>query len=113
MVMPKPPKATFIDSFKYKAYKGLNNWSEPEYAEPITINQARIDRGASYSSSTTGKVLLYNAVIFCVEGITTPLPPFKTQSVLMFDGQDHVITKVIPIYEPYKKTIYSYEIEVV
>lgn len=111
--MPKPPKVAFIDSFKYKAYKGLNNWSEPEYAEPITINNARIDRGASYSSSTTGKVLLYNAVIFCVEGITTPLPVFKPQSVLIFDGQDHVVTKVIPVYEPYKKTIYSYEIEVV
>lgn len=112
--MPKPPKESFIDSFKYKEYKGLNNWSEPEYAEPITINHARIDRGASYSSSTTGKILLYNAVIFCVEGITTPLPVFKPQSVLTFDDdQDHTITKVIPIYEAYKKAVYSYEIEVV
>ena len=112
--MPKPPKATFIDSFKYKAYEGQHPlYSDPIFADPITITNARIDRGASYSSSTTGKVLLYNAVIFCVEGITTPLPVFKPQSVLTFDDQEHVITKVIPIYEPYKKAIYSYEIEVV
>lgn len=111
--MPKPPAEFCIDSFEYKAYAGLNNWSEPQYAEEITIKNARIDRGASYSSSTTGKVLLYNAVIFCYEGITTPLPAFKTQSIIHFDDQDHKITKVIPIYEAYDKVIYSYELEVV
>lgn len=111
--MPKPPKEFCIDSFEYKEYLGLNRYSEPEYAEPITIEQCRIDRGAEYTSTTTGKQLLYNAVVFCYEGITTPLPEFKTQSVLHFDGQDHVVTKVIPIYEPYRKTIYSYELEVV
>ncbi|GAE32444.1 phage capsid and scaffold [Halalkalibacter hemicellulosilyticusJCM 9152] len=57
--------------------------------------------------------MLYNAVVFCYEGITTPLPAFKVQSLLVFDDQDHVVTKVIPIYEAYDKTIYSYELEVV
>lgn len=111
--MPKPPKEFCIDSFEYKKFLGINNWSEPEYANPITIEHCRIDRGAEFSSSSSGKVLLYNAVIFCYEGITTPLPEFKTQSIIHFDGIDHKVTKVIPIYEPYKKTIYSYEIEVV
>ncbi len=111
--MPKPPADFCIDSFDYKEYLGENNWSEPEYAQPVLIEHCRIDRGAEYSQSTSGKVLLYNAVLFCYEGITTPLPTFKVQSVLHFDGQDHIVTKVIPIYEAYDKTIYSYEIEVV
>ncbi|MFA1820556.1 putative minor capsid protein [Virgibacillus oceani] len=111
--MPKPPAEFCIDSFEYKEYQGEDNWSQPIYANPVTVRNCRIDRGAEYSSSSSGKQLLYNAVVFCYEGITTPLPEFKTQSKLYFDGQDHIVTKVIPIYEAYDKTIYSYELEVV
>jgi len=112
--MPKPPAEFCIDSFKYHEYLGENEWMEPIYDEEgVTIRNCRIDRGAEYSSSSSGKVLLYNAVLFCYEGITDPLPEFKTESILHFDGIDHKLTKVIPIYEPYEKTIYSYELEVV
>ena len=111
--MPKPPTDFCIDSFQYKEYLGENNWSEPEYASPVLIEHCRIDRGAEYSSTTSGKQLLYNAVVFCYEGITTPLPEFKVGSVLHFDELDHKLTKAIPIYEAYEKTIYSYELEVV
>lgn len=113
MVMPKPPKKFCIDSFIYKEYTGVNSWSEPQYAEPATIQHCRIDRGSQYTSTTSGKQLLYNAVVFCYEGITDPLPQFKMQSVLVFDEQEHVITKVIPVYEAYEPKIYSYELEVV
>src|SRR5690625_559925 len=113
MVMPKVPKKFCIDLFEYKEYLGENSWSEPIYADPITINHCRIDRGAEYTSDRSGKTLLYNALIFCYQGITSPLPEFKTESIIVFDEQDHIITKVIPIYEAYEKTIYSYELEVV
>lgn len=112
-MMPKPPKEFCIDSFEYKEYMGTNDWSEPEYAESITIEDCRIDRGAEYSQSSSGKQLLYNAIVFCYDGITTPLPEFKTESILIFDEVEHVITKVIPIYEAYEKKLYSYELEVV
>jgi len=111
--MPKVPAEFCIDSFEYKEYLGENNWSEPEYADPVTIRNCRIDRGSEYTSTTAGKQLLWNAVIFCYEGITTPIPNFTTQSILTFDGVDHVVTKVIPIYEAYEKNLYSYELEVV
>lgn len=111
--MPRPPKEFCIDSFEYKEYLGMNDWSKPQYAKSVTIEHCRIDRGAEYSQSTSGKQLLFNAVIFCYEGITTPIPVFKTESILHFDDQDHKITKVIPIYEAYEKKIYSYELEVV
>nr|WP_233443926.1 putative minor capsid protein [Halalkalibacterium halodurans] len=111
--MPKPPLDFLIDSFEYHEYIGDNKWSEPQYAKPVLIEHCRIDRGAEYSSNSSGKQLLYNAVVFCYGGMTTPLLEFKTQSILVFDGQDHVVTKVIPIYEAYSTTIYSYELEVV
>lgn len=112
-MMPKPPKEFCIDQFIYEEYQGENNWSEPQYAEPIIINHCRIDRGSQYTSTTSGKQLLFNAVIFCYEGIATPIPTFKEQSVIKFDGRDHIITKVIPIYEAYQPKLYSYELEVV
>ena len=112
-MMPKPPIEFCNDSFVYKEYAGENNWSEPIYADPVLIEHCRIDRGAAYTSTTSGKQLLYNAVVFCYEGMTTPLPVFKVQSVLEYDGNEHVVTKVIPIHEAYSTTIYSYELEVI
>lgn len=111
--MPKPPIEFCIDSFQYKEYLGTDKYSDPIFADPVLIEHCRIDRGSEYSSSSSGKVLLYNAVLFCYEGITTPLPNFKAESVLSFDEQDHKLTKVIPVYEAYSTTIYSYELEVV
>lgn len=111
--MPKPPVEFCVDSFVYEEYIKTDKWSERHYEEPITINNCRIDRGAEYSQSTNGKQLLFNGVVFCYAGITSPMPTFKTESIVHFDGIDHVITKVIPIYEAYDNTIYSYEIEVV
>lgn len=112
-MMPKPPKEFCIDSFEYKEKVGENKYSEPIYDEPILIEHCKIDRGTKYTSTTSGKQLLYNAVVFCYEDITTPLPEFKVQSVLVFDGRDHVVTNAIPIYEAFEKIIYSYELEVV
>ena len=112
--MLKPPIEFCIDSFEYVAYLGEDDrYGEPVFDTPITINNCRIDRGAEYTATTAGKQLLYNAVIFCYADITTPLPKFTTQSIIKYDDADHVVTKVIPIYEPFKSAIYAYELEVV
>lgn len=111
-MMPKPPKDFCIDDFIYKEYI-KDGWNGPEYKTPIIIRNCRIDRGAEYTTQANGKQLLYNAVIFCYEGITTPLPEFKTESIIIFDGIEHKVTKVIPIYEAYERKIYSYELEVI
>jgi hypothetical protein len=113
MVMPKPPADFCIDSFEYYEFIRVDSWEGPQYEVPVTINNCRIDRGTEYSQSSNGKQLLYNAVVFCYEGITTPLPKFKVESILHFDGDDHKVTKVIPIYEAYEQIIYSYELEVI
>ncbi|MTD30162.1 putative minor capsid protein [Planomicrobium sp. YIM 101495] len=113
MVTPKPPAAFCVDSFIYKEYVGLNDWSEAEYAKPVIINRCRIDRGAEYSTTSTGKQLIYNALVFCYAGITSPVPRFKPQSVLVFDGIEHTVTKVVPVHEAFSSTLYSVEIEVI
>ncbi|OSH17481.1 hypothetical protein MGA447_2532 [Enterococcus faecalis] len=45
--------------------------------------------------------------------MTTPLPEFKEQSVVIYDDKEHVITKVDTVIEAYSNDVYSYEIEVV
>lgn len=112
-MMPKPPKEFCTDSFEYLEYNGLNDWSEPSFKGAVTIEGCRIDRGTEYSSTSSGRQLVFNAVIFCYEGITTPLPKFKTESKVNFDDQDYIVTKVIPITEAYSSKLYSYELEVV
>lgn len=110
---PKPPKSFLIDSFEYKPYFGQGDYNKPKYGETQSINFCRIDRSPQYTATTNGKQLLYNAVIFCYEGLTDVMGPFKEQGLVVYDGQDHVITKAIPIYEPYANNLYSYELEVV
>lgn len=112
MNIPKPPETTLIDSFDYAEYLGVNDYSEPEYADPIAIENARIDRSVSYSAND-GKTVLYDAVIFCYAELTNPIPNFKEQSKVSFDGQSKIIQKVIPNYEPFSKALYSIELEVV
>lgn len=112
-MMTKVPKEFCVDTFSYMEYESLNSWSEPVYAEAVTVNSCRIDRGAEYTSTTAGKQLLYNAVIFCYSDITEPMRDFKTESKVDYDGQEHTIVKVIPIYEAYSNKIYAYELEVV
>lgn len=112
MLMPKPPIDFLIDSFIYKEYLGEGDWNKPIYEEGEEISFCRIDRGSQYSFSTSGKQLLYNAVIFCYKGLTDPLPKFKEQSIVIYDGHEHVITKIDTVTEAYSSDVYSYELEV-
>ncbi|MDT2119085.1 putative minor capsid protein [Enterococcus faecalis] len=114
MLMPKPPKKFLVDSFEYKEYLGEGDWNKPVYKELILIEYCRIDRGSQYTFSSSGKQLLYNGLIFCYHGLTTPFPEFKEQSLIIYDGKEHVITKIDTVIEAYQAaTVYSYEIEVV
>lgn len=111
-MMKKPPLKFLVDSFQYKEPIGRNDWNEPIYADAIEVENCRIDREAVYTSRASGRELLYNAVIFCYSGLTEPMPDFETEGIVIFDGKEQRINKVIPVKEPYYDRIYSYEIEV-
>lgn len=112
-MMPKPPIEFLVDQCIYEQYTGIDKWSEPQFAAPVIINKVRIDRGTKYSSSQSGKQVLYHGVIFCYEGLTDPMPEFKDQSRVTYDGVSKIITDVIPVYEAYEPTLYAYELEVI
>lgn len=110
--MPKPPLDFLVDSFEYKAFIGEGDYNKPEYAASITIERCRIDRGTQYSFSPSGKQVLYNGLILCYADLTEPMPEFTTQSLVVYDGQEHTITNVVTVTEAYSNDIYSYELEV-
>lgn len=111
--MKTPPIEFLSDSFVYKEYQGTNDWSEPSFAEGVEVIHTRIDKGAEYSNSSSGKQLLYNGLIFCYADKTTPFIDFKAQSKVIYDGVEHVVKRVIPVKEPLKNKLYAYEIEVI
>lgn len=111
-MLSKPPSRFLIDSFKYKEPIGRNDWDEPIFAEAVEIENCRIDREAVYTSNTAGRQLIFNGLIFCYSGLTKPMPDFKTEGIVEYDGEEHVIKKVVPVKEAYEDKIYSYELEV-
>lgn len=113
MVTPKPPKETLIDSFSYHPYSGIDDYGKSIFGNEIKISNVRIDRTPKYTFSSSGRELMYNAVIFCYEGLTHPMPEFETRSKVVFDEVEHIITGIFPNKEPYSSQMYSVEIEVV
>ena len=113
MKIPKPVRDMLNEVVVYKPFEGEGDWNKPIFGKQTKIDMVRIDRTPVYSASTAGKVLLYNAVVFCYAGLTTPLPKFKEQSILEFDGVEHMIKKVIILKDPYSDSLYGVELEVV
>ncbi|MGC4019207.1 MAG: putative minor capsid protein [Muricomes sp.] len=113
MVISKPPIESLVDAMVYEQISGKDDYQRPTYAEPVTISNVRIDRNTKYTYTPNGRVLIYNAIIFCYAGLTTPMKEFITESRVTFGGNEHIITNVLKNYEPYSGNIYSVELEVV
>ena len=45
--------------------------------------------------------------------MTDKMLDFKTQSLVIYDGTEHTVTKVDRITEAYTDDLYSYELEVI
>ena len=111
--MMKPPKDFLVDSFEYYEVVGRNDWNEPTYSDPVEIKFCRIDDGAQYTFSTSGRQLLYNGLIFCYQDLTEPMIDFRVEGIAKYNGVEHVINRVIPVKEAFEDRLYAYELEVV
>lgn len=113
MLAPKPPKEMLIDSMVWKSFEGEGDYNKPIYGEEKEISFVKIDRNPQYQASLNGKELVGNAKVFCYNGLTNPLPTFKEQDLLIFDGVQHIITSAPFFKEPFVDQIYSWELVVV
>lgn len=113
MKLTRPPKKFLIHDIQYMEHVGNDDWQKPVFADPVTVKNVRVDNTPEYSVDADGLSLRYNALVFCYNGLSEPFPEFKTQSRIIFDGNEHTITRVVPVYEAYSDAIYSYELEVI
>ncbi|MBF0788166.1 MULTISPECIES: putative minor capsid protein [unclassified Streptococcus] len=113
MRLPKPPMEMLNETIVYLEYIGEGDYNKREYAGGVTIEHVRIDRSSKYSWNGKNKEIQYKAVVLCYQGLTVPLPNFREQSILRFDGKEHVIVNVIQNKEPFKDVLYSVELEVI
>lgn len=113
MLVQKPPVDTLIDTLIHRSYEGEGDYNKPFYGEYINVDFVRIDRKPKYAFTSDGKQLLRNAKVFCYYSLTTPLPDFKEQDMVIFDGEEHKVISAAVFKEPYVNQTYSYELEVI
>lgn len=113
MLVQKPPKESLVDSLVHRPYKGEGDYNKPLYGDKNQVDFVRIDRKTEYTFSSNGKHLLRNAKVFCYYGLTTPLPDFKAQDIVIFDDDEHKIVGVSKFKEPFIDQYYSFELDVI
>jgi len=113
MRLPRVPLKFLVHEIEYMEYLGNDDWQKPIHADPVKIENVRVDSSPDFSVSSSGEQILYNALIFCYKGLTTPLPNFKVKSRIKFNGVEHTIVRVVPVFEAYVDDLYSIELEVV
>lgn len=102
-----------VHEFEYHEYTGQDRFKQPNYDEPLTVSKVRVDESSVFSRDGDQKRILANAVIFVYNGYSEPFVEFKEQSKIVFNGKDYLLSKVIPIAEPYSDKLFSVELEVV
>ena len=106
-------KRMLVDSFTYHKLTGKDNKHQPTYADGVLVSHCRIDHSQSnYRSKEEDKSRVY-AVIFCYPGMTSPALDFKERAKVVFDGEEHIIQRIVTVTQPYSSDVFAYEIEVV
>ena len=107
------PKRWLVHSIEYYEYLERDDWSNPIYGEPITIKNVRFDDSTVFSRDTTQTKILADAVIFVDTTHSNPIPEFKEESKIIFNGRELTLQKIVPCYYPHKNEVRHYELEVI
>lgn len=108
------PKSWLIHTITYEGFTGgQDDWGKPVYDAPITIEYVRFDDSSVFSRDNTQTKILANGVIFVDCTHSTPIPTFKEDSKIMWNGRELVLKKIVPCYYPNKNEIHHFELEVI
>lgn len=108
----KVPKKSLIDSFIYEEYQGEDDFQNAIYAEPVTVEFARIDRTPQFSRGASETRLIANATIYTYKQHTTNFTEFKALSRVKYDGITSIIQAAPTYKNPYKNELWSCELKV-
>jgi len=108
------PKSWLIHTITYKEILDeKDDYSNPTYMEPFEIKFVRYDPTTVFSRDNTQSKIVAEGVIFVDTVNSTPLPNFKEESTIIFEGRELTLKKLMPCYHPTKNTIHHYELEVI
>lgn len=113
MLVKPLPKSWLIHTVVYEHYKGTDDWDSPSYELPVAINFVRVDETTVFSRDTTQNRIVAEAVIYVDAVNSSPIPDFKEQSNIVFNGRTMTIKKVVPCYHPNADVIHHWELEVI
>lgn len=115
-MLANPNPMWLSHSVTVEKFIGMNKFKDPEYAEPIQLNNVRIDRTYGMKRFAKDAKESPEAVVFVF--------PFIEDSIAFNDewldaritddkGKMYTVRKVIPNYQDVTDEIYNWELEVV
>lgn len=104
------------DSVTFTALGGkTNDYGDPEYGEPVTINNCRLQLQTVYTGTNDQRQLIANAVIFLYADLTKPWQTFSKDSlgsVFTYRGVDYTLVSITELMQPGTNDLYGYELQV-
>lgn len=88
------PIEMLTDSFIYEEYDGIDRTHAPNYKEPITIQNARIDHKRAYYRDAEDSGIRYEAKIYCYVDKTHPNIDYVERSRITFNNKEYTIKEV-------------------
>lgn len=108
------PKRWLVHQIIYEGYTGeKDEFQKPMYDAPMIINHVRYDQSTVFSRDSSQTKIVAEGVIFVDAVNSSPVPEFKEESKITFNGRVLTLKKVKPLYYPDKNEVHHWELEVI
>ena len=114
MLIPTLPKDWLIHTIEYNGYTGKKDgWGNPAYEPKIIIENVRYDETTVFSRDNTQSKIVANGIIFVDATHSNPIPDFKEESLILINGRELTLKKIVTCYYPNENRVHHYELEVI
>lgn len=108
------PKKWLIHDIIYECFTGRkDDWGKPVYEDPVIIKFVRFDESTVFSRDTTQNKIVAEGIIFVDAVNSSPIPIFKEDSRITFNGRKLTLKKIVTLYQPKSNEIRHWELEVI
>ena len=104
---------TLIHTVEYQEYTGQDRNHTSSFKNGVTIEHCRVDMTSTYTQTASTENESISAVLFMVNGLSTPFTALKEKSKVIYNGKTYRIYKILDNYEPFANNLFSYEVELV
>lgn len=109
----KQIKPTLIHTVEYQEYTSQDRNHTASFKPSVTISNCRVDMTRTYTQTASTESESISAVLFMVNGLSTPFTALKEKSKVIYNGKTYRIYKILDNYEPFANNLFSYEVELI